>query len=70
MRQRMRVLATARGDELPPELAERASRRARLRRCKEQLEAEQAASRPAMRPVWPGGCSGRQITGERSAAAS
>jgi transposase len=33
---------TARGDELPVELADRRSRLARLRRCREQLEAEQA----------------------------
>ena len=32
----------ARGDELPPELADPRSRRERLRRCKEELEAEQA----------------------------
>ena len=32
----------ARGDELPPELAERRSRLARLRRCRQELEAEQA----------------------------
>ena len=32
----------ARGDELPPELADRRSRRERLRRCREQLEAEHA----------------------------
>jgi transposase len=32
----------ARGDELPPELADAHSRRERLRRCKEQLEQEQA----------------------------
>ncbi len=31
-----------RGDELPAELAERRSRLARLRRCREELEAEQA----------------------------
>jgi transposase len=36
-------LGAARGDELPAELAQRRSRRARLARCKEQLEAEQAA---------------------------
>ena len=36
-------LGEARGDELPAELAERDSRRARLRRCREELEAEQAA---------------------------
>jgi transposase len=34
----------ARGDELPPELADRRSRRERLRRCREELEAEQAAA--------------------------
>jgi hypothetical protein len=33
---------TARGDELPAELADRRSRLARLRRCREELEAEQA----------------------------
>lgn len=33
---------TARGDELPPELADRRLRLARLRRCREELEAEQA----------------------------
>jgi transposase len=33
----------ARGDELPPELADRRSRRERLRRCRQELEAEQAA---------------------------
>ena len=32
----------ARGDELPPDLADPRSRRERLRRCKQQLEAEQA----------------------------
>jgi transposase len=33
---------SARGDELPSELADRRSRLARLRRCREELEAEQA----------------------------
>lgn len=33
---------TARGDELPVELADRATRRARLARCKSELEAEHA----------------------------
>jgi transposase len=33
---------TARGDELPAELADRRSRLERLRRCREELEAEQA----------------------------
>jgi transposase len=32
----------ARGDELPPELADRRSRLARLRRCRQELETEQA----------------------------
>ena len=35
----------ARGDELPAELVDRRSRLERLRRCREQLEAEQAAAR-------------------------
>ena len=35
-------LGDARGDELPAELADPRSRRERLRRCREQLEAEQA----------------------------
>jgi transposase len=34
---------SARGDELPTELADRRSRLARLRRCREELEAEQAS---------------------------
>ena len=34
--------AAARGDELPAELADRRSRLERLRRCREELEAEQA----------------------------
>jgi hypothetical protein len=37
----------ARGDELPPELADRRSRRERLRRCRQELEAEQAAEQAA-----------------------
>ena len=37
----------ARGDELPPELADRRSRRERLRACREQLEAEQAEQQSA-----------------------
>lgn len=40
-------LGDARGDELPPELADPRSRRARLRRCKEQLEQAQAAEQAA-----------------------
>jgi transposase len=36
-------LGEARGEQLPPELAERRSRLARLRRCAQELEAEQAA---------------------------
>jgi transposase len=37
----------ARGDELPPELADPRSRRERLRRCKEELEVEQAQQQAA-----------------------
>jgi len=37
----------ARGDELPPALVDRRSRRERLRRCQEQLEQEQAAEEAA-----------------------
>jgi hypothetical protein len=37
----------ARGDELPAELVDRRSRLERLRRCREQLEAEQAAAQAA-----------------------
>jgi transposase len=37
----------ARGDELPPELADPRSRRERLRRCREELEAEQAEQQRA-----------------------
>jgi len=40
-------LGEARGDELPAELADPRSRRERLRRCKEQLEQEQAADEAA-----------------------
>jgi transposase len=40
-------LGEARGDELPPELVDRRSRRERLRRCKEQLEQEQAEEEAA-----------------------
>nr|WP_281381819.1 transposase [Conexibacter arvalis] len=36
-----------RGNELPPELADRRSRLARLRRCREELEAEQATEQAA-----------------------
>lgn len=36
-------LGEARGDELPAELCDRRSRRERLRRCKEELEAQHAA---------------------------
>jgi transposase len=39
----------ARGDELPPELADACSRRERLRRCKQQLEQEQADEEAAYR---------------------
>ena len=37
----------ARGDELAPELADRRSRIKRLRRCREELEAEQAKAQMA-----------------------
>jgi transposase len=40
-------LGAARGDELPPELADRRSRRERLRRCKQELEQAQADERVA-----------------------
>jgi len=39
----------SRGDELPAELADRRSRRVRLRRCREQLEQEEAAEEAAYR---------------------
>lgn len=47
-------LGATRGDELPPELSERHSRRARLRRCRQELEAEQAAeqTRHEARCAW------------------
>jgi transposase len=40
-------LGEARGDELPAELSDRHSRRERLRRCKEELEQEQAEEEAA-----------------------
>jgi transposase len=40
-------LDVARGDELPAELVDRRSRRERLRRCREQLEREEAAEEAA-----------------------
>ncbi len=40
-------LGDARGDELPAELSDPRSRRERLRRCKEQLEAEEAGEQAA-----------------------
>ncbi len=40
-------LGDARGDELPPELADPSSRRERLRRCKAELEQEQAGEEAA-----------------------
>jgi hypothetical protein len=42
-------LGDARGDELPSELADPRSRRERLRRCKQQLEREQADEQAAYR---------------------
>jgi transposase len=46
------LFGDARGDELPAELADPASRRARLERARAELEAEAAARRPRMRRAW------------------
>ena len=60
----------ARGDELPAELADPRSRRERLRRCKEQLEQEQAADEAAYqanlesRAAWEAE-HGRRLTGRK-----
>jgi hypothetical protein len=45
------LFGDARGDELPPELADRASRRARLERAKRELEAEAQAREDEYRAV-------------------
>jgi transposase len=60
----------ARGDELPPELADPRSRRERLRRCKEQLEQAQADEEAAYeenlawRAAWEAE-HGRRLTGRK-----
>ncbi len=60
----------ARGDELPPELTDRNSRRERLARCKQELEAEQAKQQteyeanPAWRAEWEAE-HGRKLTGRK-----
>jgi transposase len=62
----------ARGDELPAELADRGSRLARLRRCREELEREEADSRAAFeanlawRAEWEA-AHGRKLTGRKPA---
>jgi transposase len=63
-------LGEARGDELPAGLADPRSRRERLRRCKEQLEQEQAADEAAYqanlewRAVWEAE-HGRRLAGRK-----
>jgi transposase len=63
-------LGEARGDELPVELADAHSRRERLRRCKEQLEQEQAGEEAAYqanlawRAAWEAE-HGRRLAGRR-----
>ena len=54
-------LGEARGDELPAELRDRRSRRERLRRCREELEADHAAEMACPRgaPGPPRGLGGR-----------
>jgi transposase len=63
-------LGEARGDELPAELADARSRRERLRRCKQQLEQEQADEEAAYRANlawradWEAG-HGRRLAGRK-----
>jgi len=63
-------LGEARGDELPAELVDARSRRERLRRCKQQLEQEQAdelaayQANLAWRAAWEAG-QGRKLTGRK-----
>jgi transposase len=63
-------LGEARGDELPAGLDDRRSRRERLRRCREELEAAHAAElrahdeRLARRAAWEAG-HGRKLSGRR-----
>jgi transposase len=65
-----RLGADVRGDELPPELADRASRRARLERCKAELEGAHAEREQAHREVlrdrerWEARA-GRKLTGRK-----
>ena len=62
----------ARGDELPASLADRRSRLERLRRCREELEREEAeaqaeyAAKLAWRAEWEAG-HGRKLTGRKPA---
>ena len=63
-------LGEARGDELPAELADARSRRERLRRCKQQLEQEQADEEAAYRAnlAWRAGWEaeqGRRLAGRK-----
>jgi transposase len=63
-------LGEARGDELPPELADPRSRRERLRRCKEQLEQAQAEEEAAYQEnlAWRAGWEaehGRKLGGRK-----
>ncbi len=63
-------LGDARGDELPPELADPRSRRERLRRCKEQLEQAQADEEAAYQAnlAWRAGWErehGRRLAGRK-----
>lgn len=65
-------LGEARGDELPAELADRRSRRERLRRCREELEADHAAEMAAheahlaARAAWEAE-RGRKLAGRKPA---
>lgn len=65
-------LGEARGDELPAELADRRSRRERLRRCREELEADHAAEMAAheahlaARAAWEAE-HGRKLAGRKPA---
>ena len=63
-------LGDARGDELPAELADRRSRLERLRRCREELEAEQAQVQAAYEENLRGAPNGRPSTAASSAVAS
>ncbi len=56
----------ARGDELPAELADRHARRERLRRCKQQLEREQAAQEAAYQASLARRAAWEEANGRRS----